>query len=105
MALRTMGTAATTTLSAVLWSQDPAVLSRADVALMVAGIKDDRTTGRPVAQISGVGGIEQGSGKLWVPNRGSLMIYPGDYIAFDPATGGVILVTAAAAAGASWVHT
>lgn len=102
MALRTVGTAATTSLDGIVWSQDPAILSRADVAALIQLIKDDLTVGTPVAQVSGVGGLEQSAGKLWVPNRGSLIIYPGDVIAVDT-TGGVIHITARAAAAADWV--
>lgn len=102
MALRTVGTAGTTSLDGVVWSQDPAVLSRADVAALIQLITDDLTTGHPVAQVSGVGGLEQSAGKLWVPNRGSLVIYPGDVLAVDN-RGGVILITAYSAAGTDWV--
>jgi|KBSSwiStaDraftv2_1062776.scaffolds.fasta_scaffold3872578_1 hypothetical protein len=103
MATKTLGTATTSSLVAVAWSQDPSVLLPADLATIAQHILDDQTTGHPVAQVSGVGGLVR-EGKLFVPNRGSLTIYPGDYIAYDPTTGGVILVTALAAAGASWVH-
>jgi hypothetical protein len=44
------------------------------------------------------------TGILYVPNRGILKALPGDVVAFDPATGFPILLSAAAAAGASWVH-
>ena len=98
-----MGTAGTTTLVAVKWSQDPTILLPADLATIKNHILDDLTTGNPVAQVSGVGGLVR-EGKLYVPNRGSLVIYPGDFIAYDPATGFPILVSALAAAGASWVH-
>ena len=103
MATKTLGTSATTSLVAVSFSQDPSVLLPADLATVDYGILDDQTTGHPHASISGIGGLVR-QGKLFVPNRGSLTIYPGDYIAYDPTTGGVILVTALAAAGASWVH-
>lgn len=60
-------------------------------------------TGHPVASISGLGGFSL-EGKLYVPNRGSLIVLPGDIVAYD-GRGGVILVTKYSAAGASWVHT
>ncbi len=104
MAVVTVGTAATTTLIGVVWSQDPAVLLPADLVTIQQRIKNDLNIAHPVAQISGIGGIEQSAGKLWVPNRGSLVIYPGDVIATD-ARGGVVLVTAYAAAGSNWVIT
>ncbi len=102
MALRTVGTTATTSLDGVVWSQDPAVLDPTDLAALIQLILDDQTTGHPIAQPRGIGGIEQSAGKLWVPNRGSLIIYPGDVLAVDN-RGGVILITAYAAAGTDWV--
>lgn len=96
MALVDVGTDATTTLTGLVWPG-----SIADVAALSLLIKDDLTTGNPVAQISGIGGLVS-EGKLFVPNRGSLVIYPGDVIAVDPATGGVILITAAAITGGDW---
>ena len=96
MALRAIGTDLTTTLTGLVW---PA--SIADVAAMNNLIKDDLTTGTPLAQISGIGGLAN-EGQLKVPNRGYLRIYPGDVIALDPATGGVILITARSAAGTNW---
>lgn len=103
MATKTLGTAANNTLVAVAFSQDPSVLLPADLATINGHILDDLTTGNPVASVSGIGGLVR-QGKLYVPNRGSLIIYPGDYIAYDTTTGWPILVSALAAAGASWVH-
>jgi hypothetical protein len=87
----------------VSFSQNPATLLPADLETINNHIRDDKTTGTPVAHISGIGGLVR-EGFLYVPNRGYLRIYPGDFIAYDPATGFPILVSAAAAAGASWVH-
>ena len=76
---------------------------QADVRTINNGILDDLSSRHPQAQLSGLGGFVR-EGILYVPNRGPLQLYPGDIVARDPATGGVILVTARAAAGASWVH-
>ena len=100
MATKTMGTAATTTLTAVAFNQDPSILSAADLATMVQAILDDQAA----AQLSGVGGFVR-EGLLIVPNRGALKLYNGDFVAIDPATGFPILISALAAAGANWVHT
>ena len=96
MALGTAGTTAATTLTAITW---PA--SIADVAALNALIKDDLTTGTPRASTSGIGGFVS-EGKVFIPNRGSLRLYPGDVVAVDPATGGVVVVTARAVAGVNW---
>lgn len=103
MATLTLGTAANNTLTAVAFSLDPAVLLNADLATINQGILDDQAASHPVAHYSGIGGFVR-EGKLFVPNRGSLVVLPGDFVAIDPATGWPILVSAAAAAGASWVH-
>jgi hypothetical protein len=99
-----MGTANTTTLTAVQFQQDTTLLTPADLATMVQAILDDQATAHPVAQVSGIGGFVR-EGLLIVPNRGALKLYNGDYVAVDPATGFPILISARAAAGASWVHT
>ena len=103
MTTKTLGTSATTSLVAVSFSQDPSVLLPADLATVDYGILDDQTTGHPHASISGIGGLVR-QGKLFVPNRGSLTIYPGDYIAYDVTTGWPILVSAYAIASGPWTH-
>ncbi len=104
MALVTVGTATTTSLDGVVWSQDPAILTPTDLAAFIQLIKDDLTTGHPIAQPTGIGGIDQSMGKLIVPNRGGLIIYPGDVLAADN-RGGVILIPAYTVAGTDWVVT
>lgn len=103
MATKTLGTAANNTLVAVAFSLDPAVLNSADLATINQHILDDQASAHPVAHYSGIGGFVR-EGLLFVPNRGTLKILPGDYVAYDPATGWPILVSSLAAAGASWVH-
>ena len=103
MATVTLGTAATTTLTAVAFSQVPATLSDADLATINQGILDDRGA-FPVAHLIGAGGFVR-EGFLYVPNRGQLRLEPGDYVGWDTATGWPILVSARAAAAAGWVHT
>lgn len=96
MATRTLGTAATTTLTAL---QFVAGMVPADLATMNAGIKNDNVA-NPV-----IGSAFQTNGTLYVPNRGILQLLPGDFVAFDPITGWPILLSAKAAAGANYVHT
>lgn len=97
MALKTLGTAATNTLSGfVVGTND---LTPADVATLLLSIKNDQVNTSPIwpqayAQ----------QGLLFVPNRGYLRCLAGDFIGVDPATGFPVLLSAAAAAGASWVH-
>ncbi len=100
MATITVGTAGTTTLVGVVWTSS---VAQADVSTINAHILDDLNARHPMAQIDGGGGFVR-EGLLYVPNRGALQLYPGDVVAYDPATGFPILLSARAAAGASWVH-
>ena len=104
MATKLIGTAATNTLVAVSFNQDTGLLTPADLATIQQHILDDQAAAHPVAQVSGIGGFVR-EGLLIVPNRGTLKLYPGDWVAYDPATGFPYLISALAAAGASWVHT
>ncbi len=98
MALRTLGTAANNTLSGfVVGTND---LIPADVATLMQSIFDDQNA---VLTTIFPGAYAQ-QGLLFVPNRGFLRALPGDFIGFDPATKWPILLSARAAAGASWVH-
>lgn len=92
MATETLGTNATTTLTAVPFSY---ALAPADVAAMALLIKDDLNVAHPV-----VPGAFVRTGQLFVPNRGVLKILPGDWIGVD-AKGWPILVSAYSIAAAS----
>lgn len=98
MALATMGTTAQTTLSALKWNSSVNV---SDLALLNALIKQQGS--RASTMIQPLPTVSQGG--LYVPSRGHWRLYEGDYLAVDPVTGEVIVVNAASAAGASWVHT
>jgi hypothetical protein len=100
MALATIGTAANNTLNAIKFAY--AGLLPADMAAIQTSILDDSV---PAAQAPIFpGAFIPGQGQLFIPNRGVLQVLPGDYIAVSPATGWPILISARAAAGASWVH-
>ena len=117
MALRTLGTAATTTLQAFLitspgstgpipWLANLAGNETipADVASLRNGIKNDLINGANIASLlNWPGGYEQSS-FLSIPNRGTLKLYPGDFICWDTQTGWPILVSGLAAANAGYVH-
>jgi len=98
MATVTLGTAGTTTLTALAY--DPSAAA-ADIAAICNAILDDQNVANPIWP----GAFVQ-AGLLYVPNRGVLRVLPGDYVAVDP-TAGIgwpILVSAEAAAAAGWVH-
>lgn len=101
MALKTLGTAATTTLSAIQWNS---VYNVSDLAALNALIKQQTSQGQKGSTtIFPAPTINQGG--LFVPARGHWRLLEGDWLGVDPVTGDVILITAASAAGASWVHT
>ena len=98
MATRTLGTAANNTLTALVVGTNDVI--PADVATFNAAIRDDQINGGPIFN----GPAYYLGGNLFLPNRGIIRCLPGDYIAFNPATGWPILLSAQAAASANWVH-
>lgn len=106
MATVTMGTAANNSLTALGFSH---VALDADMASINALIKVDV----PPAGEQGAGVVSSTfvtqafskSGLLYIPRRGMVKVYQGDYVAVDPETGWPILISGrAAAANPSWVH-
>ena len=96
MATSTMGTTLTTSLTALL--NNP-VMNPADVATLVAAIKDDINIAHPVWP-----GAYSTHDQLFIPNRGVLKVLPGDYVGVD-ANGWPILVSAYSIATGGWTHT
>lgn len=95
MALKTLGTAATTTLAALAWN---AQANQANVAQIAANILNDQNVAHPIFP-----GAFQHNGTLYIPNRGMVRLLPGDYVAYD-STGWPIILSAGSAGSASWVH-
>lgn len=95
MALRTLGSNANNSLQALLFQR--AGLLAADTGTFRANVKDDLTNGNPIWP----GAFELGL--LQIPNRGQLIIRPGDFIAYD-STGWPILLSANAIANGPWTH-
>ncbi len=108
MAVKTIGTNGTTTLNAIQVPSAYAALaiSAADIATMrnnifddIIGVDGNRNTppgAQAIAQRIWPGAIDDAlaSGVLWIPNRGFLRLFPGDWIAVDPLTGWPILLSA-----------
>lgn len=95
MALTTIGTAATNTLTALVFRGSGTV-------------DDDYRNLSSLIQNDGVG---EGDAPwsvsrtgLYIPRRGQIRLFPGDYVAIDPATGFPVVISATAAASANWVH-
>lgn len=95
MALLTAGTNATTSLAALKFLKgSPA----ADVALIANNILNDRVNGNPIWP-----GAFSNNGVLFIPNRGELKVFSGDYVMYD-STGWPILISANAIANGPWTH-
>ncbi len=86
----TLGTNATNSLDVAFVWQSMATATSSVRAINQA-ILDDQNPRHPVAQTSGCGGFVK-EGILYVPNRGSLTLFPGDCVALDSTSGQVILV-------------
>lgn len=95
MSTKTLGTNATTTLTALAFSGSLVV---ADMASIANSIKDDQNPAHPIYP----GAFSQ-NGLLYVPNRGVLKMLPGDWVGVD-SRGWPILVSADAIANGPWTH-
>lgn len=112
MATATAGTTANNSLTALqapgsYTRQDGTVFSvtalDADIATITQLIKDDQNPAQPI-NLPMQGWSRQG--QLYIPNRGWLKVFPGDYVCVDTQTGWPILVSnRAISANPSWVHT
>ena len=100
MATVTLGTDATSSLTALAMTPAPVA---ADFATISQGIKNDLSTGPNGANVALVGGGWARPGVLIIPNRGILQVLPGDYVGIDSA-GWPILVSAYSIANAAWTH-
>lgn len=109
MALRTLGTNANNSLTAMLVGTDD-IGNQVNLALLLNGILTDMpfNNGALVTQPRNKvnQAYVQGSrGTLYVPRRGQLVCLPGDVVAFDPVTGWPILISADCAANGAVTHT
>lgn len=100
MATHTLGTSSSTVLVAVQWNS--VAIAQADVAAINSNILDDQNPSHPVASLNGSGGFVK-EGTLYIPNRGILTLFPGDWVAYDPTTGFAYLVPATAVTGGDWI--
>lgn len=98
MATKTLGTNATTSLTALSFLHGLGSLPYADVASINNAIKNDNA-GQMI-----VGGFSNSDALLMIPRRGVLKVLAGDYVAVDATTGWPILVSAYAIANGPWTH-
>lgn len=111
MALRTLGTNAVTSFTAMLAGTDD-INNPINLAILMNGILNDipmvnkaLQSGQPRNRQIGQPYIQGSQGMLYVPNRGYLTVKPGDYVCFDPVTGWPILISADCAANGAVTHT
>lgn len=98
MALKTLGTNATTTLQALVWNP---MAAQADIAAIAANIKSQGNPTHPISP-----GAFSNSGRIAFPGRrGFMLLQTGDYVAYD-SFGWPIVVSnqSIAAGGTSWTH-
>lgn len=99
MATVTLGTNATTSLTALAYLHGINTLTPADVATINNGIKNDANPAHP--RIGGSFSVSESL--LYIPRRGVLKVLAGDYVAID-SQGWPILVSANSIANAAWTH-
>ena len=95
-----MGTTLTTSLNA--FNQNSATLAQTDLGNLNNAIKNDLVNTTPIWPTAYQAAFGQ-NGRLSVPNRGNLLVFAGDYVAYD-STGWPILVSANAIANGPWTH-
>lgn len=98
MATKTLGTNANNSLTALAFLRGIGSMTPADVASVNNAIKDDQNPAHPL-----VGGFAQGESRLFIPNRGRLVVLPGDWIGVD-SRGWPILLSADTIANGPWTH-
>lgn len=114
MTLRTCGTTSTTSLAAmvcgahVVGASSLGNQTAVNVALINGRIKDDLINGNPLLcnafQGLSAGPAPGGGGSLlYIPNRGWLQVFLGDYVGVD-SQGWPILISANSMANGNWAH-
>jgi hypothetical protein len=109
MALKTLGTNATTSLSALLFHPSADVMTDSDLAAFNALIKPAGGTPYSADSETGNSGYMTGKylergGVMWLPGRGFIRLRPGDWVAVDATTGWPFLLSAGAVASGPYTH-
>ena len=99
MALLTGGTNANSSLQALLIDRSGSTTVTQNDALFGVAVKDDLNVAHPTWP----GAFMRGH-LLYVPNRGVLRCFTGDYVMVDATTGWPILVSKYAIASGPWAH-
>ena len=98
MATKTLGTNATTSLTALQFQ--PGAMAAADIATISQAIKAQNAVGRNKPEAFSNNGL------LYLPEeRGVIRLNPGDWVAVDPTTGWPLAISAYAIANGAFTHT
>lgn len=115
MALRTIGTNATSSLSGFVVGFNDTI--PADVATLLTQMRGDPpgfrgpqaevansglVSGQGAVRVRGTWYVQQGN--LIIPNRGQLQLRPGDFICWDTTTGWPFVLSGDAAANGPYTH-
>jgi hypothetical protein len=106
MALRTLGTNATTSLNGFVVGINDVIA--ADLASISVALKADPPVWNGVRQGTTRQLLNQAyvkNGLLIIPKRGSLVLQQGDFVCWDSTTGWPIVVSADAATSGPYTHT
>lgn len=106
MALRTLGTNATTSLSGFVVGLNDVIA--ADLAAISVALKQDPPTWNAAPKGTTRQLLNQAyvkKGRLIIPKRGELVLVDGDFVCWDATTGWPIVVSADAAANGPYTHT
>ena len=99
MALLTLGTSGTTSLSAIKFLPGANSMAAADVATLCNGLRSQN------AAQNRLNGYFTTTGLLRLPgNRGEIQLKPGDYVAYDTTTGWPIVISDYAIANGPYTH-
>jgi hypothetical protein len=98
MATKTLGTNATNTLTALAFLKGIGSIPAADVASLANSIKDDLGNAHAIWP-----GAFSAQGQLYIPNRGFLKVYEGDWVGVD-SRGWPILLSKDTIANGPWTH-
>jgi len=116
MALKTLGTNATTSLSGFIVGFNDTIA--ADLATINVQLRGDPPGWSPLQRVASTGLVTGAGtnrprinqayvkqGVLIIPNRGRLQLVPGDFVCWDTTTGWPIVVSGDAAQNGPYTHT
>lgn len=105
MAFKTFGSNANNSLRAIQFNPSSGVMSDSDLALLNATILPNYGAANPNNPNSGdLGTFLSREGQFFIPGRGWVTVWPGDWLVVDLTTGWPFLLSAAAVASGPYTH-